>query len=358
MNDISKNNYPEPSDETFKIDVSKGQKPQRIDQFLTSEIKGATRTKIQNAIDAGKVLVNGKTIKASKKIQPLDKIECTLLKYPPLELIPENIPLDILFEDDEILVVNKEPGMCSHPGVGNRYGTLINAVLWHLGERESRQIEVEDDDNEEYQFLSEDVRPGLAHRLDKDTSGVLIVSKKPENMPFLQSQFADRSISREYHTIVWGKLKEPSGTIIGNIGRSPRDRKKFVVLRNGGKHAITDYEVIEEFPIASYVRVKLRTGRTHQIRVHFGNKGHLVVGDVFYGGDKAPKTNSKFKKDLANKISKIADRQLLHAKTIKLIHPISKQELQIDSELPQDFQEILKILRDYNGKLAKDHTKI
>lgn len=351
MNDISKNNYPEPSEEIIKMEVAKGQTPLRIDQFLTNEIKGATRTKIQNAIQNGKVLINGKKAKASKKVQPLDKIECGILKYPPLELIPEDIPLKIEYEDEEIMVVNKVAGMCSHPGVGNRYGTLINAVLWHLGERESKKIEVDDEEeNEEYKFLSDEIRPGLAHRIDKDTSGLLVISKKPENMPFLQSQFADRTISREYHLLVWGKIKNKSGTIEGNIGRSPRDRKKFVVLKKGGKHAITDYEVLEEFPVATYVKAKLRTGRTHQIRVHFGNIGHLLIGDYFYGGDKAPKTNSKFKKDLSNRIAKLAQRQMLHAKKLRLVHPSNKKGLEINSELPQDFLDLLDILRKANQK--------
>ncbi|MDC1068418.1 RluA family pseudouridine synthase [Candidatus Kapabacteria bacterium] len=347
MEDNIRNNYPEPSEETIEIDVPKGQTAIRLDQFLTKEIKGATRTKIQNAIDAGKVFVNNKPAKASKKVQPFDVIKCGLLRYPPLELVPEDIPLEIEFEDEELMVVNKEPGMCSHPGVGNRYGTLINAVLWHLGVREAQKIEIDDDEKEEMKFLSEGVRPGLAHRLDKDTSGLLIISKNPENMPFLQSQFSTRSISREYHTLVWGKLKETSGTIEGNIGRSPRDRKKFVVLRNGGKVAITDYEVIEEFPIASYVKVKLRTGRTHQIRVHFGSIGHLVIGDHFYNGDKSPKTTSKFKRDLSNRVAAMANRQMLHAKKLELIHPLGQRSLEVDSTLPKDFQDILEVLRHY-----------
>lgn len=346
MTDTTKNNYPEPYEEVYKIQIPKKQKPFRIDTFLTNEIKNATRTKVQNAITAGKVLVNGRTVKASRKVQALDQIECSLIKYPPLELIPEDIPLKIAYEDEELMVIDKEPGMCSHPGVGNRYGTLVNAVLYYLGERESKSVEVDDEEAEEYQFKSDEVRPGLVHRLDKDTSGMLIISKNPNNMPFLQSQFSDRSISREYHTLVWGKMQEKKGTIIGDIGRSPRDRKKFAVVKKGGKYAATDYEVIKEFSIASYLRVKLRTGRTHQIRVHFANMNRPLVGDVFYGGDKIPSTNSKFKRDLANKIASLSKRQMLHAKEIAFIHPSLNEKILVTSDLPDDFKQVLEILED------------
>lgn len=350
--------YPEKIEQILTFTTPKKQSLERIDAFLTRQIVNASRNKVQNAISNGDVTVNGKVVKASRKVQPEDKIVCRLMKFPPIKLIPQDIPLEILFEDEHLLVVNKPWGMCTHPGVGNRDQTLVNAMLYHLGAREAIDVDVDDDEddeddenednnkNDELVFLSEAVRPGVVHRLDKDTSGLLIISKKDEAMRILQSQFLDRTISRYYYAIVWGKLKDWVGTYEGDIGRSTRDRKKFAVIKQGGKHAITDYEVLEEYSIASLVKIKLQTGRTHQIRVHFSHNNHPVLGDTFYGGDKlVVGYNSKVKRDLAEKCLKLAKRQILHAKEISFRHPVSGEMIKVESELPADFQEILGELR-------------
>lgn len=345
--------YPDKIEQILTFTASKKQNPERLDTYLTSHVTNASRNKVQQAISEGNVTLNGKVVKPSKKVLPNDVIVCKLMKYPPIKLIPQDIPLEILYEDDDLLVVNKPWGMCSHPGVGNRDQTLVNALLYHLGAREVIEFELDDEDedfepnfNDGVSYASDAIRPGIVHRLDKDTSGLLVVSKKDDAMRKLQSQFVDRSISRYYYTIVWGKLKEKSGTFEGNIGRSPRDRKKFAVLKNDGKNAITDYEVLEEYSIASLVKVKLRTGRTHQIRVHFSHFGHPVLGDVYYGGDRLILgQHSKFKKSLGEKCLSFAKRQILHAKEITFIHPTTKETITIISELPTDFNNILEVLR-------------
>lgn len=351
--------YPEKIEQILTFTAPKKQKPERLDAYLTRHVMNASRNKVQLAISEGNVTVNGKSVKASKKVMPNDEIVCKLMKFPPIKLIPQDIPLEILYEDDDLLVVNKPWGMCTHPGVGNRDQTLVNALLYHFGARESIDIDVDDEDDDEegnfgdeIMFLSEAIRPGIVHRLDKDTSGLLVVSKNEEAMRKLQAQFVDRSISRYYYAIVWGKLKEKEGTIEGNIGRSNRDRKKFAVLKNGGKHAITDYEVIEEFSVASLVKIKLRTGRTHQIRVHFSHNNHPVMGDLFYGGDKILiGQHSKLKKSIGEKCLSFANRQILHAKEISFIHPRSNEKVTIKSELPDDFNNILNVLRSSNQEL-------
>jgi 23S rRNA pseudouridine1911/1915/1917 synthase len=305
---------------------------------------GASRAKIQNAATGGRIKINGKVAKASKKIQPGDKIVCTIIRYPPIELVPEDIPIEVVYEDEHLLVVNKPAGMVTHPGLGNRYGTLVNAVLYHLGQRDSIKIEVNDDDEAEVQYLTDQIRPGIVHRLDKDTSGLLLISKSPELATELQKQFRNRTISREYNTIVWGSFKEKESTIEGNIGRNPRSRKQFAVLKRGGKHAITDYWVLEEYSVASLVKVKLRTGRTHQIRVHFSYKNKPVIGDELYGGAKSPVTNSRIKKDLSKKLLANANRQMLHARVLTFTHPVTGERIETSCELPEDFQNILSIL--------------
>lgn len=346
--------YPDKIEQILTFTASKKQKAERLDTYLTRHVMNASRNKVQLAISEGNVTVNGKVVKASKKIMPNDEIVCKLMKYPPIKLIPQDIPIEILYEDDDLLVVNKPWGMCTHPGVGNRDQTLVNALLYHLGARESIDIDMDDEDEDEEGsfgdeiiYLSDAIRPGIVHRLDKDTSGLLVVSKNEESMRKLQSQFVDRSISRYYYAIVWGKLKENIGTIEGNIGRSNRDRKKFAVLKNAGKHAITDYEVIEEFSIASLIKIKLRTGRTHQIRVHFSHNNHPVLGDSFYGGDKILiGQHSKLKRSIGEKCLSYAKRQILHAKEISFIHPRTEGKITVESELPDDFEQILKVLRE------------
>jgi len=359
MNDINteiKDNYPDKVSESFEFIVSKGVKPVRIDQFLTHKIHNATRTKVQKAIDADCVKLNGKITKASKKINPGDKIHCTIYRFPPMELIPENIPLDIIYEDNYLLVVNKPAGMVTHPGLGNRYGTLVNALIYHLGQRDSIQVDIDEDDdnlsintNQGAIFASDQVRPGIVHRLDKDTSGLLVVAKKPEVHTMLSEQFLDRTISREYNTIIWGKRKERNGTIEGDIGRSPRYRMQYAVLNKGGKSAITDYWTIDEYEFTTLLKVKLRTGRTHQIRVHFSHTNNPVFGDKTYGGDTVVfGGGSPKKKKIALQCLRIANRQMLHAASLEFYHPILKNRMSFEAPLPEDMKKVLTILSQSN----------
>ena len=353
MNDIEK------IEQIYEFKVTKGQKPIRLDTFLSQQINNASRNKMQMAISEGRVTLNGKDVKASRKINPGDEIICKLVKYPPIQLIPEDIPIGIIYEDEHILIVDKPVGMCTHPGLGNRTGTLINAVLWHLGHRENIEVDLDDEEEaEEIQFLSDKVRPGIVHRIDKDTSGLLVISKNDEAMQKLQAQFVDRSISREYHAIAWGRMKESEGTIEGNIGRSPRDRKKFAVLKKDGKHAITDYWTNSEYPIATYLKIKLRTGRTHQIRVHFSHNNHPLIGDQTYGGNElVVGGGSRLKRDAGNRLLKIAHRQMLHAKKLTLIHPATNEEMSFESELPFDFKECIEVLEKLSATINQQSVK-
>ena len=309
---------------------------------------------MQLAIESGNVLVNGEQKKVSYKINPLDEIVCTVHKLPPIELIPENIPIDIIYEDDYLLVVNKQAGMCVHPGVGNRYGTLINALLFHFGVRENISFEIDDADeifedndinfNNRFQNTDTDaIRPGLVHRIDKNTSGLLVIAKNQAVHNALSKQFANKTTEREYNAIVWGKPKLDFGRIEGNIGRSSRDRTSFAVLSNKeGKAAITDYWVLERFAYTSFLKFKLLTGRTHQIRVHSGSIGHKIFGDERYGGNLIlnGKENPQWR-TLANKLLEAYPRQMLHAKTLGFVHPITNEKILFDSNLPSDMDEVL-----------------
>lgn len=340
--------YPDPIEYIYEFTMPKGLKPVRLDVYLTKTVENATRNKVKASIDANKVLVNGKPSKASYKLRPFDHIHCTLMKAPPLELIPQDLPLNILYEDEHLLVVNKQPGVCVHPGVGNRYGTLVNALLYHFGIKENIQIDIDDEDEDEFQnnqiYGSDQIRPGIVHRIDKDTSGVLVVAKNSTVHFKLAKQFADRTTDREYNAIVWGVMKEDEGRIEGNIGRSTRDRKKFAVLPRDGKTAITDYKVLKKFNFASLVKYKLHTGRTHQIRVHSTHIKHPLIGDSLYGGDKILfGGNLPQFKSLATKSLKIATRQMLHAKTLGFTHPVTNERLNFDSELPDDMKLLIQL---------------
>ena len=343
----------------YNIKVAKGQTPERLDVYLTSLIFNATRARVQKAIEAGKVLVNGKLGKNSRKVQPNDNILCILLKAPPIELLPQNIPLDIAYEDNVCIVVNKPAGMVTHPGFGNRYGTLVNAILYHYGMRnpisiesdidepdEDLDSEIDESEAEGEIFAKDEIRPGIVHRLDKDTSGLLVLAKNPEAHTFLARQFANRTTEREYNAIVWGNLKEDEGVIEGDIGRSPRDRKLFAIVKKGGKYAKTEYKVIERFEFATLIKLKLHTGRTHQIRVHLASIHHPVFGDKAYGGDAILYSGQmpQLRKKAAECIA-IAQRQLLHARTLGFKHPVSKEFLSFSSELPEDFKQIIEKLR-------------
>lgn len=319
--------------------VDNGQAPIRIDKFIVNRLQGISRNKIQCATDAGNILVNGKSVKSSYKVRPGDEISI-VMAYPPkeFELIPEDIPINIIYEDDDLLVVNKEAGMVVHPGFGNFTGTLLNALAWHL-----KDLPL---------FQNGDARPGLVHRIDKDTSGILVVAKTELAANKLARQFFDHSIDRKYQALVWGDFKEDEGTIEGNIGRSPRDRTKMCVFDDAseGKTAITHYKVLERFGYVTLIECVLETGRTHQIRVHLKHKGHPLFNDETYGGNIILKgtTFSKYKQFIQN-CFKILPRQALHAKSLGFIHPATGKYMLFDSELPDDLKEVLEKWRNYTS---------
>jgi 23S rRNA pseudouridine1911/1915/1917 synthase len=316
--------------EKIRIVVPPKQTKTRIDVYLTHQIQNATRSKVRSAIDAGSVLVNGKRIKASHAIAPGEVIEITLPHPPRPDAKAEDILLDVVFEDDQLLIVNKSAGMVTHPAYGNYTGTLVNALLHHCNS---------------LSMVNTETRPGIVHRLDKDTTGLMVVAKNDVAHHFLAKQFSSRTISREYWAIVWGKFRETKGTIEASLGRSKKDRKKVSVTA-GGKHAVTDYEVLQEFDFLSLIRLKLRTGRTHQIRVHLAHVGHPVFGDPTYGGRSHTWGGLDGKKALqAQNLLKLIARQALHAKTIGFVHPSTKESVQFDSDLPADMRDILSRLK-------------
>jgi 23S rRNA pseudouridine1911/1915/1917 synthase len=322
--------------EHFAITVDKGQSLLRIDKFLMLRIENASRSKIQNAIDAENVLVNGKPIKASYKIKPLDQISI-VLPHPPrdTEVYPQDIPINIVYEDDDLLLVNKEAGMVVHPGYGNWDGTLVNALVFHF-----KQLP---------QLPGNDGRPGLVHRIDKDTSGLLLISKNEKAMTLLAKQFYDHSITRKYLALVWGDLQE-DGTITGYIGRSSKDRKVMDVYDDeaDGKWSVTHYKVLERFNYVTLISCELETGRTHQIRAHMKHIGHPLFNDSPYGGDKIRKGTlfAKYKQFVEN-CFQIIPRQALHAQTLGFIHPTKKEIVYFESELPEDFTQVLEKWRAY-----------
>lgn len=330
--------------EHHNIKITKGQVSMRIDKFLTMSVANSTRTKVQNACDAGFVLVNGKPVKSNYKIKPLDEISI-VLTVPPrnVEVIPENIPIDITYEDDYIVVVNKKPGMVVHPGYGNYTGTLVNALAYHFENLPKTKTKLNND-----QYLE---RPGLVHRIDKNTSGIIIIAKTELAMTRLAKDFYDRTMDRKYLAICWGDLKQDTGTIIGNVGRDPKNRKVMTVFPEGsehGKHAVTHYKVLERFGYITLVECKLETGRTHQIRVHFKSIGHPLFNDNEYGGDVILKgqNTAKYKQFVQN-CFELLPRQALHAKTLGITHPITGKKLFFDSEIPDDMQGVLEKWRRY-----------
>lgn len=319
---------------TYSFTVPDGQKTDiRLDKYITSFVENATRNKVQQAIKEGYVFVNGKNEKPSYIMQPGDEIYIELPKAPPPEAKPENLDLNIVFEDDDIIVVNKEAGMVVHPAFGNWSGTLVNGLMHHVDE-----LAGEDD--------TDNLRPGIVHRLDKDTSGLLVVAKNEETLSELSKLFAEKDIERTYWAIVWGTPPQ-EGTIEGDIGRSRHDRKLMTVLPVGkGKPAITHYKVLEYFDYLSLMEVKLETGRTHQIRVHFNHIGHQVFGDPTYGGTSVrygPNTGTR--KSMFHNLITGLGRQALHAKTLGFQHPKTGEMVRFDSELPDDFQHVLETLR-------------
>ena len=321
--------------EHFKFTAAVGQEPLRVDKFLMNFIENATRNKIQQAIKAGNVLVNDVVVKANYKVKPSDVVR-VVLAHPPHEnlLVAENIPIDIVYEDDEVIVVNKPAGMVVHPGHGNYSGTLVNGLIYHIENLPKNSNE----------------RPGLIHRIDKDTSGLLVIAKTEFAMANLAKQFFDRTTERRYVALVWGNLEEDQGTITGHIGRSFKNRLQMDVFPEGehGKPAITHYKVLERFSYVTLVECKLETGRTHQIRAHFKHIGHPLFNDERYGGDKVLKgtTFTKYKQFIENCFT-LLPRQALHAKTLGFEHPITKKWLQFDSELPEDIQAAIEKWRNY-----------
>lgn len=330
--------------EHHKIIVEKGKESIRIDKFIMMRIANSTRTKIQNACDSGFVLVNGKPVKSNYKIKPMDEISI-MLTVPPrtTEILPENIPLDITYEDDYIAIINKKPGMVVHPAYGNYTGTLVNALLYHFQNLPTTRTKLNND-----LYLD---RPGLVHRIDKNTSGIIIIAKTELAMTRLAKDFYDRTMDRKYIAICWGDLKEDQGTIIANVGRDPRNRKVMYAFPEGsehGKHAVTHYRVLERFGYITFVECKLETGRTHQIRVHFKSIGHPLFNDNEYGGDVILKgiNSSKYRQFIQNCFD-LLPRQALHAKTLGITHPITGEKLFFDSAVPDDMQAVLEKWRKY-----------
>ncbi len=323
--------------EHYRFIVDKGQSPVRLDKFLTEKVAFATRNKIQHAIDAGAIQVNGQNSKGSYKIKPLDDIR-VLFEKPPrdTEVIPEDIPLDIIFEDQYLLVVNKPPGMVVHPAHGNWTGTLVNGLVHHFHNLP--------------EMKGNEGRPGLVHRIDKDTSGLLVIAKAEEVMTHLASQFFHHTIERTYLALVWGEPDEDEGTVRGHVGRSAKDRKVMDVFPDGsqGKHAVTHWKVIKRLRYVSLIQCNLETGRTHQIRAHMRFLGHHLFNDTMYGGDKIRKGTqfAKYKMFVQN-CFELMPRQALHAKSLGFVHPVTKEYLYFESPLPEDFSKVLEKWESY-----------
>ena len=330
--------------EHHRITVDDGQAMVRIDKFLQNRLGGAiSRTKIQAGAEAGNLLVNDQPVKSSYKIKPKDIIT-VLLPHPPKEnyMIPENIPINIAYEDADLLIVNKQPTLIVHPGHGNTSGTLVNALLWHFKNLP----------------LNADQRPGLVHRLDKDTSGVMVIAKTEYALAHLARQFFERTNDRRYCALVWGDFEEESGTITGNLGRSAKDRRVQEVFPDGdqGRHAVTHWKVLERFGYVTLLECKLETGRTHQIRAHMKYIGHPVFNDTMYGGDiirKGP-LHSKYKQFVDN-CFELCPRQALHAKTLSFTHPTTKKWMVFDSEIPDDMKAVMEKWRGYVNSRPLDN---
>lgn len=323
--------------EHHKFIVDKGQSPLRIDKFLMNKLENASRSKIQSNAEAGNILVNQKAVKSNYKVKPLDDITI-VLSFPPRdrEIKPEKIDLNIVYEDDDVVVINKQAGLVVHPGHGNYSGTLVNGLMYHFSHLPM--------------FKDADIRPGLVHRIDKNTSGIMIVAKNEYSLAHLSKQFFDRTTKRTYIALVWGDFDQDQGTITGHIGRSLKDRLKMTVFPDGefGKHAVTHYKVIERFGYVTLLECKLETGRTHQIRVHLEHIGHPLFNDERYGGDKILRgtTFNKYKQYI-NNCFQILPRHALHAKSLGFVHPKSKKEMFFDSELAQDMQDLILKWRNY-----------
>ena len=322
----------------YEFVADKGQNPLRVDKFLMNFIENATRNKIQKAADSGNIYVNGIAVKSNHKVKSEDIVKI-IYDYPKreIELVPQDIPLDIKYEDDDIIILNKEAGIVVHPGYGNYEGTLANALAFHFKNLPNK---------------GDETRPGIVHRLDKLTSGILVIAKNEVSMSIMSKKFSDRNLDRRYLALVWGDVIEDQGTIDANIGRSLKNRKVMSVFPNAefGKRAITNYKVVERFRYTTLIECKLETGRTHQIRVHLKYLGHPVFNDMEYGGDKILKgtTFTKYKQFVTN-CFKICDRQALHARSLSFEHPASKKKLEFVSDLPDDMRELVEKWRNYTS---------
>ncbi len=325
--------------EHFRFTVDKGQNLVRIDKYLVNCMSQISRNRIQDAADADCILVNGKPVKSNYRVKPYDVISI-MLSYPPseFEIIPEDIPVQIVYEDSDIILVNKNPGMVVHPGFGNFRGTLLNALAWYL--KDSPGFDVSDP------------RLGLVHRIDKDTSGLLIIAKNEDAKTHLGKQFFDKTTQRTYNALVWGNVEKDEGTITGDIARDPRDRMLFTVFPEGqnpnAKHAVTHYKVLERFGYVTLVECRLETGRTHQIRVHMKHTGHTLFNDERYGGHEILRgtTFAKYRQ-FVNNCFELCPRQALHAKTLGFTHPRTGEFMHFDSELPGDMRQLIEKWRNY-----------
>ncbi len=323
--------------EHHRFVVDKGQGLLRIDKYVFNKLENISRNKIQNAANAGNILVNNNPVKPNYKVKPEDIISI-VLPHPPreFELIPEDIPINVVYEDDEIIVVNKEAGMVVHPGHGNYTGTLVNALAFHL-----KDLPL---------FREGELRPGLVHRIDKNTSGILVIAKTEQALNRLAKQFYERTTNRTYIALVWGNMEEKEGTITGNIGRSLKDRMKMQVFpdEEHGKHAVTHYKVIEQLGYVNLLECKLETGRTHQIRVHMEYIGHPIFNDERYGGDRILKgtTFTKYKQFVQNCFG-LMPGHVLHAKSLGFKHPATGEDMYFNSELPENMQLLINKWRNY-----------
>lgn len=321
--------------EHYSFKAGKGQEPLRVDKFLMNFVENATRNKVQQAAKQGNIFVNGVAVRSNHRVKANDEVK-VMFAHPPHEylLTPENIPIDIVYEDDQLLVVNKPAGMVVHPGHGNYSGTLINALIYHFENLPNNSSN----------------RPGLVHRIDKDTSGLLVIAKTEEAMFHLAQQFFNKTSEREYIALVWGNVKQDEGTIEGHIGRHLKDRLQMDVFPEGnyGKEAITHYKVLERFGYVTLISCKLETGRTHQIRVHMKHIGHTLFNDERYGGNKILKgtTFAKYKQFVENCFD-VLPRQALHAKTLGFEHPTTGEFLRFDSNLPEDMTRCIEKWRNY-----------
>jgi 23S rRNA pseudouridine1911/1915/1917 synthase len=324
--------------------VDRGQAMLRIDKYLQMHLQGVSRTKIQAANKAECIVVNGKAVKANYRVKPMDEIS-VLLPEPPheFELLPEPLDINIVYEDEDVLVVEKQPGLVVHPGVGNWTGTLVNGLLYHFQGMKTRG--------------GEEAKPYLVHRIDKDTSGLLLVAKNEEAQAFLAKQFFEHTIERKYNALVWGDFDEDSGTIVGNLGRSPKDRRVMCVYphqegvpeeEQRGKHAVTHWKVLERFGYVTLVECVLETGRTHQIRAHMKHIGHPLFNDATYGGDDIVKgtTFTRYRQFVEN-CFEVLPRQALHAMVLGFVHPATRERMHFESPLPADMAQCIERWRRY-----------